>query len=85
MTRFIVTFRPHLSPERVDHLSGILGLTAIVHSIQPHALAVDVHRKVRVPDMVKTLENWERYGWLSWTFEDDKSGSETGGGLKDQD
>jgi len=74
MTKFVVTFRPHISPERVDHLSGILGQEGIVQSMQPHVLAVEVHRKVRVPQMVRRLENWERCGWLAWTFEDDKSG-----------
>jgi hypothetical protein len=70
MTRFVITFRPHIPEEQVSNLSGILGFKGLVRVELPNKAILDVSREVRVPGVVSILNQWDRLGWLEWSYSD---------------
>jgi hypothetical protein len=70
MTKFVVTFRPHISASRVEELAGILGFEGLVEITAPSTVILDVGRRTRVERVATTLSNWDRMGWLTWTRAD---------------
>ena len=70
---FTIEFRGHLTSDKISNLKGILGSDGIGRSETEHRFVLEVFRKAKIPKAAITLKNWNSYGWLDWSVDQDIS------------
>lgn len=63
-TEISLQFFPHVLPQRVSELAGLLSPLGLVKVFPPSTVEIEVNRQVRVGRVQRTLNNWQIAGWI---------------------